>query len=451
VALFFLYAPVVVVRPHPYSPSFIIRLVTVYLFITSVTFWFEFYRDQFRRELSEEQRQRQQRITADQQENEASLRLAHQQLLTILESIDAHVYVTEVSSHEILYMNQAMKDVFGSNREGELCYQAFRDGGAPREHCPIPRLLGTDGDAEGKSAWECFNPLSKRWYSNFDRLMLWPDGRQVKVQIAFDISDRKQWELEREAAEKALHDNQKTEALQRMAGVISHHFNNQLTHIIGNLQLALEAGSDETQVREYLQSAIHVAIDSSEISMLLSQYTGQRSAELQPIDVGEFCRRQRPLLEKLLPANILLETDGLTTGLCIHGDTVILEQILTQLVTNSRDAINGRGGRIGIFVTLMAGKDIAYRQCEPKNWRPSVSSYCCLSVKDSGVGISEDNKGRIFDPFFTTKQSSRGLGLAVVLAIVKASGGAVAVTSDVQRGCLVEVFLPLINTKESVA
>jgi hypothetical protein len=179
----------------------------------------------------------------------------------------------------ILYMNQAMKKVFGNNREGELCYQAFRDGTAPCGDCPIPLLLGTNGDAEKKSAWECYNPLSKRWYANFDRLMLWPDGRQVKVQIAFDISERKQWELEREAAFKALHDNQKTEALQRMAGAITHHFNNQLTVIIGNLQLALEACNDEKSVREYLQSAIQVAIDSSEISMLLAQYTGQPSAE----------------------------------------------------------------------------------------------------------------------------------------------------------------------------
>jgi signal transduction histidine kinase len=324
-------------------------------------------------------------------------------------------------------MNQAMKDVFGSNREGELCYQAFRDGGAPCDHCPIPRLLGTDGDAEDKSAWECYNPLSKRWYSNFDRLMLWPDGRQVKVQIAFDISDRKQWELEREAAEKALHDNQKTEALQRMAGAISHHFNNQLTVIIGNLQLALEAGNDETQVREYLQSAIQVAIDSSEISMLLSQYTGQPSAELQPIDVGEFCRRQRPLLEKLLPANILLETDGLATGLCIHGDTVTLEQILTQLVTNSRDAINGRGGRIGIFVTLIAGKDIAYQQCEPKNWRPSVSSYCCLSVKDSGVWYFRGQQREDFRSLFhhkTQQQRTRpGRGPGDCQGLRRSGGG----------------------------
>lgn len=451
VALLILYFPLTGVRSHAYRPSFIIRLVTVYLFITSVTFWFEFYRDHFRRELSEEQRQRRQRIIADHKENIASLNLAHQQLLTILESIDAHVYVTDVASHEILYMNQAMKKVFGDNREGELCYQAFRDATAPCGHCPMPRLLATNGDGEDMSAWESYNPLSKRWYSNFDRLMLWPDGRRVKVQIAFDISERKQWELDREAAEKALHDNHKAEALQRMAGAITHHFNNQLTVIIGNLQLALEAGSDAQAVREYVQNAIHVAIDSSEISMLLSQYTGQANTESQIIDVGEFCRRQMPVLEKLLPANILLETDTLASGLCIHGDPVTLEQILSQLVSNSRDAINGRGGRISLSATLIAGRDIALRPCEPKNWRPSLSAYCRLAVKDSGGGIPEENKAKIFDPFFTTKLSSRGLGLAVVLGIVKACGGAVAVTSDVQRGCLVEVYLPLKSDKESVA
>ncbi len=385
--------------------------------------------------------------------NQASLHLAHQQMLTILESIDAHVYVIDIASYEILYMNQSMKEVFGDNLAGQLCYQAFRKASAPCHHCPLPGLLGGNGDAVEMTTWECYNPLSKRWYSNFDRLITWPDLRRVKLQIAFDITARKQWEAEREAAEKALYHNQKAEALQRMAGAITNHFNNQLTTIIGNLQLALESSCDEEPVRGYLHSAIQAAIDSSEISMLLSQYTGQHSSELQPIDVGDFCRQQKPSLEKLLPANILLETDHLATGLRIHGDTITLEQILNQLVTNSREAINGRGGRINLSATAVEAGDIERRQCEPKNWRPVASSYCCLAVSDTGCGIHEDNRGRIFDPFFTTKLSSRGLGLAVVLGIVKASGGAVMVTNDVQQGCIVRVFLPLIssNSRESTS
>lgn len=453
VGLFLLYFPPTGVQPHYYSNAFIIRLGTVYLFITSVTFWFEFYRDHFRRELNKEHQKNQQMASDTKQDTKISLHLAHQQLLTILESIDAHVYVIDVATYEILYMNQAMKEVFGDNLEGQLCYQAFRATSAPCGHCPLPQLLGGNGDAKEKSAWECYNPVSKRWYSNVDRLITWPDQRRVKVQIAFDITTSKQWEAEREAAEKAFYQSQNAEALQRMAGAISNHFNNQLTTIIGNLQLALESSRDDESVRGYLQSAIQVAIDSSEMSMLLSQYTGQLSSALQPIDVGKFCQQHKPTLEKLLPANILLKTDHIAPDLLIQVDTITLEQILVQLVSNGREAINGRGGRIHLSTTLTEARDIEIRQCEPNNWQPLASSYCCLAVSDTGCGVSEDNKDRIFDPFFTTKLSSRGLGLAIVLGIVKASGGAVTVTSDVQRGCIVKVFLPLIdnNTMETTS
>jgi signal transduction histidine kinase len=273
-------------------------------------------------------------------------------------------------------------------------------------------------------------------------MITWPDQRKVKLQIAFDITGRKQWESERQASEESLHQVEKAEALGRMAGAIAHHFNNQLTVIIGNLQLALEASPGNGPVREYLQNAIRVAIDSSEISMLLFQYLGEHGGELQPFDLAEFCRRQVPSMKMRLLANITIDTDISDTSLTIHADRVMVQQILSQLIANSHEAMNGQGGTILLSVRSVSAMALQGRQLEPKNWRPRQESYCCLEVSDTGCGIDENNRGKIFDPFFTTKLSSRGLGLAIVLGIVKAADGAVEVIGNVPRGCVVRIYLP---------
>jgi signal transduction histidine kinase len=442
-SLFLLYFPIPGFNPHHYTPAFIIRFVIVYLFITTVTFWFEFFRDQYRRGLADEHQKQQHATLVTQQNGDVSVHQANRQLLMILDSVDAHVYVVDVATYQILYMNQKMKEIFGADLEGQLCWQAFRKSSQPCDDCTIPRLKNTGGDLEETVVWEGYNPISKRWYSNIDRMITWPDQRPVKLQIAFDITEKKQWETEQQAIKESQNQVQKAEALGRMAGSIAHYYNNQLTAIIGNLQLALESLPGNVPTRSYLQNAIQVAIDSSEINMLLFQYLGQHSGELQPVDLAEFCAQQLEALEKHLPVNIVIRTDLSVGGLIVYADGALLLQILSQLVTNSREAMNGRGGEIVVSVKLVAAMALAGQRLEPKNWRPSADSYCCLAISDTGSGISEENKGRIFDPFFTTKLSSRGLGLAVVLGIVKASGGAMAVTSDVQRGCVVSIYLPL--------
>jgi PAS domain-containing protein len=118
-------------------------------------------------------------------------------LLNILDSIDATIYVADLETLEILYMNQSMKDVFGANFEGQICHKAFRQSDRPCDYCNNPNLLDEDGDPAGVVIWEGRNPINDRWYLNHDRAIVWMDGRKVRLQIATDITKIKQLEAER--------------------------------------------------------------------------------------------------------------------------------------------------------------------------------------------------------------------------------------------------------------
>jgi diguanylate cyclase (GGDEF)-like protein/PAS domain S-box-containing protein len=115
-------------------------------------------------------------------------------LLTVLDSIDATVYVADLKTHEILFANRVMKDVFGPDLEGQICYMVFRGKSGPCPHCSNDRLVDARGRPTGAYTWEGFNPIAKRWYMNYDRAIPWVTGQLVRLQVATDITERKKAE-----------------------------------------------------------------------------------------------------------------------------------------------------------------------------------------------------------------------------------------------------------------
>jgi PAS domain S-box-containing protein len=116
---------------------------------------------------------------------------SHERLLTILDSIDADVYVADMESYEILFMNQHMRASFGEGLVGKVCWEAFRGEPGPCAHCTNDQLLDTDGNPTGVVTWAGQNPITGRWYLNYDRAIKWVDGRVVRLQVATDITEHK--------------------------------------------------------------------------------------------------------------------------------------------------------------------------------------------------------------------------------------------------------------------
>lgn len=134
------------------------------------------------------------RDITERKKSEEALGESHRTLLTVLDSIDATIYVADMVTCEILFMNRFMKNIFGRDMVGETCWKAFRGYDAPCAHCTNNRLLDTEGNPTGVCTWEGQNPLTGRWYINYDRAVKWMDGRMVRLQVATDITDLKQAE-----------------------------------------------------------------------------------------------------------------------------------------------------------------------------------------------------------------------------------------------------------------
>jgi signal transduction histidine kinase len=120
-----------------------------------------------------------------------------------------------------------------------------------------------------------------------------------------------------------------------------------------------------------------------------------------------------------------------------------IRQVLTNLITNSCEASGECRGAIRLCVrTILAGSISAVHRF-PLDWQPQNQAYACLEVTDKGPGIAEQDIEKLFDPFFSTKFPGRGMGLAVVLGIVRVHGGVVIVESNPSCGTIFQVFFPV--------
>jgi len=232
-----------------------------------------------------------------------------------------------------------------------------------------------------------------------------------------------------------------------MAGAIAHHFNNQLYAVMGNLEMAMDDLPLGVNPFKSLTSAMEAAHKAAEISRLMLTYLGQTQGNYEPIDMSEACSKSLTLLQISAPNGMLLNADLPSSGPIIHADVGQIQQILTNLVTNAWEAISDNQGIVALTVKTVSHKDIHSFNRFPIDWQPQGIAYSCMEVPDTGCGIANQDIEKLFDPFFTTKFTGRGLGLCVVMGIIKAHGGGVTVESEPGRGSTFRVFLPVSTEK----
>lgn len=127
-------------------------------------------------------------------QSQKSLEESHRALKMILDGIEATIYVADMNTYEILFMNKHMKKEFGRDMTGEICWKSFRQDDTPCPHCNNDELIDSQGKPAGKVSWQGKNPITQRWYMNYDRAIYWIDNRVARLQIATDITKLKQTE-----------------------------------------------------------------------------------------------------------------------------------------------------------------------------------------------------------------------------------------------------------------
>jgi signal transduction histidine kinase len=269
------------------------------------------------------------------------------------------------------------------------------------------------------------------------------DGTHVCRAVIADITELSQAEEVRVKAEARLGQLQKAESLGIMAGAIAHHFNILIHSVMGNLELATSELSPGGKPHENLIEAMRAMNRSSELTSQLLTYVGEVVGKPEALDVSAVCLGSLPVLRAALLKDLVLETDLPSPGPIVRASSNQLRQVLTILVANAWEAVGESLGVIRLATRTVSAADIPAAHRFPVGWQPQEIAYACLEVAEKGRGIAEDEIGKIFDPCFANKLS-RGLGLPVVLGIVRAHGGVVTVESEPGKGSTFRVFLPIL-------
>jgi PAS domain S-box-containing protein len=252
---------------------------------------------------------------------------------------------------------------------------------------------------------------------------------------------------ERKRLEDQLRQSQKMDALGRLAGGITHDFNNFLTALIGYTELALkQIGDDETvypDLKNDLREVLKIGRRAAALTRQLLIFS--RSPMLEPaqtVSVDTVIAPLEGMLKQLLGVNVRVQTSLQSGESRVRIDPRHLEQLVVNLATNARDAM--RHGGVLTIETAVVHLDDAYAASKPAH--PLAGWYVQLAVNDTGIGMDDNVKAHLFEPFFTTKTAGEGtgLGLATVYGIVKQSGGYIWVYSEAGHGTSIKLYFPLV-------
>ena len=246
---------------------------------------------------------------------------------------------------------------------------------------------------------------------------------------------------ERERLEIQLREAQKLESLGVLAGGVAHDFNNFLVSILCNASLALEQLDSDSAARGHVRKIVNASRRASDLTRQMLAYAGRATYDVHAIDlnalVSEMTEFMRAALTKNVTLNIQLQ-EGLPA---IEADSGQIQQVIMNLLLNAAEAIDSGGGEVTVSTSLesLDARQIAIAYAD-QNIGPG--DYVCLSIRDSGCGMSQETLSRIFDPFFTTKFTGRGLGLAAIIGNVRAHRGAIRVDSSEGEGTAFTVVFP---------
>lgn len=265
--------------------------------------------------------------------------------------------------------------------------------------------------------------------------------RQVRLQTR-QISER----LQREAAlEARLQQSQKMESVGQLAAGIAHDFNNILTVIQGYASLLSSTPEASKEIHESSESIVQASERAAELTRQLLTFSRQQPMQLRILDIHEVLTSVSKLLHRLLTESVALDVIVDANLPLLKADSGMIQQVIINLAVNARDAMPN-GGTLEIHV--MAKWISPDEAIAPDR----AGSYICITVRDTGKGMSREVMARIFEPFFTTKGVGKGtgLGLATVLGIVQQHGGWIDVSSEIGKGTLFEVYFPSCNTPHLV-
>ncbi len=299
-----------------------------------------------------------------------------------------------------------------------------------------------------------------RWLKSFSRPRFGGGGEIIGfVGVAFDVTDARRAEqdlkrinelledrvgdalAEKAKAEADLMHAQRMEAVGRLTGGVAHDFNNLLTVVIGALDLILKSPEDAARRQKLGEAALSAARRGERLTHQLLAFSRRQALRPEAIDINALIRESDPLLRRAVGEAVGYRLKLRRGGARVIVDPAQFEAALLNLIVNARDAVAERGLSEGAAVTVQT-QACAVTAGEVLELAPG--DYVCVTVSDTGVGMSEETMRRVFEPFFTTKAVGKGtgLGLSQVYGFARQSGGGVRITSTEGEGTSIALYLP---------
>ena len=372
------------------------------------------------------------------------LKSEQQQLLSIFDSINHAIYVADPKTYEILYTNSKLRDSLKQDVTGKKCYEAIQNKSHPCDFCTNDIILKNRGKPY---KWEYRNPITQKDYELTDKIITWPDGRSVRMELAVDITERKKALEEIKKAHQTVSAfnkelevkvKEKTERIENLLkqkdefiNQLGHDLKNPLGPLVNLLPLVENHVSDE-KYKEMLQVAQrnvgymkNLVIKTIELAKLNSPNTEFIFEKVNVYDVVEniiesnkFASPKKQIhLQNLIPTDLVLSADQLR-----------MEELFTNLITNAIKYSHPKG-----CVRIQAKEE---------------KENVVLSVSDEGIGMNEEQLTHLFDEFYKADESrhdfeSSGLGLPICKRIVDRHHGEIwAESPGMNQGSTIYIRLP---------
>jgi len=366
-------------------------------------------------------------------EMEEMLEKSSARIRFILDSIPVSVYLADLETRDLLFMNAHAIKEFSGNHVGRKCYEVFMQADSRCSHCPIIGLDPREECGEVIALQQGENPVTGRYYVDYGRIVPWDGGRLASLQIKTDITEVKRME-------EQLRRKYKMEAVGLLAGGVAHNFNNSLGVILGNIELALLKLDQNDASAELLKNARSAILNTRSLIKKILNYSRQQTQEQGLVQLGLVVDETMKLLRSAVPLEIDFSLHIEDDLPLIMADDSQLQEIIINLCNNAVHAMD-KQGLLSVSLTLV---HLSEEQLH-EHADAAAGDYLCLQVCDTGEGIDARIMERIFDPFFTTKglDEGSGMGLASVQGIVVSHKGFIQVTSVQGEGAGFSVYFPV--------
>jgi signal transduction histidine kinase len=255
-----------------------------------------------------------------------------------------------------------------------------------------------------------------------------------------DVTEQRHQADARRALEDQLREARRLESIGVLAGGIAHEFNNLLTTILGHTDLAEAEVPRAGAARAHLEPIREAGRRAADLCRQMLAYAGKGRLVVGRVDLSQAAGEAAAGLGPDAPLDVDLAADLPP----VRGDAEQLRQMVGNLLTNAAEAVAGSAGRIRLatYWDRLDAKGVARLRHTPGL---PPEEYVALEVTDTGPGMDEATLARAFEPFYSTKFPGRGLGLPVVLGVVRGHGGGLEVESEPGGGTKVRVYLPVAD------